>query len=229
MSNGLAFQPIRRSGLRHDLVNHILKAIFQGHLRSGHRLVVQKLAAQFGVSATPAREALLELTTIGVVEMMPNRGAVVRPFGASQLSEIYQLRRILETEATRCACGRLDRDELEKLRQTMTSLGSAKGGPRWSTKAMDADRKLHEMIALGCSNQRLCDEICRYNTLVQAAREVVDDEHSAQQRAIVEHLEVLSALIDNDPDVAAAAMSNHILNTAQIVAAAMFPVGSQTA
>ena len=92
----------RRPGLRHDLVGHLLTAIFKGEYPAGHRLVVKALAEQYGVSATPAREALLELTAIGMVDMFPNKGAIVRPFGPVELRGIYQVRRILEAEAALC-------------------------------------------------------------------------------------------------------------------------------
>src|SRR5207253_11519126 len=67
------------------------------------------LAARFGVSHTPIREALIELAGIGVVSLLPNRGAVVRPITARDVREVCQVRRALECLAVRQACGRIDR------------------------------------------------------------------------------------------------------------------------
>ena len=47
-----------------------------------------------------------------MADLLPNRGAVVRRFGPVELREMYHTRRILEVEATRCACGQVDRDTL---------------------------------------------------------------------------------------------------------------------
>ena len=77
-----------KKSLRFDVVGQVLTAIFGGQLKAGDRLIVTRLAADFGVSATPAREALLELTHFGVVELLPNKGAVVRPLGPQQVREI---------------------------------------------------------------------------------------------------------------------------------------------
>lgn len=216
--------PVKQSsGLRHNLVRHLLRLIFEGRLKEGQHLVVQRIAQKHGVSATPAREALLELNSIGVVEMMPNRGAVVRPFGAEQLRDIYQLRRILEVEAARSGCGRIDLDELAALREEMLALRTDTSADGWSDRAMSADRRLHELIAKSAGNPRLVREIERYNILVQAARDVVGNEISAQLDAIQDHLAIIDAMLANDPVGAQQTMAIHIDNAAAIFQRAMFP------
>lgn len=217
-----AMLPPRRSGLRHDLISQILHAIFRGELRAGHRLVVQKIAEQFGVSATPAREALLELTSLGMVDMLPNRGAVVRPFGRVQLAEIYQTRRILETEATRCASHNVDEHEFRAIERELVELQASQPGPMFTATATDIDRRLHELIAVACGNLRLADEIRRYNTLVQAARDLVHAHHPAQMETIAQHLQIVEALLARDEQAAAHAMSQHIQRAEQLAAWALF-------
>ena len=91
---------VGRQTLRQDVISRILSAVFQGRIHSGQRLVVQRLAEQYGVSPTPVREALVELAGLGIVALLPNRGAVVRPFGPHEVREISQVRRVLEVEAT---------------------------------------------------------------------------------------------------------------------------------
>ena len=193
--------PLKQSsGLRHNLVRHILLSIFEGRLKEGEHLVVQRLAHKHGVSATPAREALLELNSIGVVEMLPNRGAVVRAFGGEQLRDIYQLRRILEVEAARSCCGRIDADALVGLREEMVLLKQDTSIDDWSAKAMSADRRLHELVASSSGNSRLHREIERYNILVQAVRDVVGNGIPAQLDAIEDHLSIIDAMLANDPE-----------------------------
>jgi DNA-binding GntR family transcriptional regulator len=217
------FQSVQRLGIRHDVAGRILTAIFHGQLPVGQRLVVRKLAVQFNVSATPVREALLELAGIGLIDNLPNRGAVVKPFGPRQIREIYHLRRILEAEAARCACGRLDSAVLAEVREEMLRLQGDAHSATWSERAMRSDVRLHGLISEHCGNDRLRDEIRRYNTLVQATRETVGNERSAQDRALAEHLDIVGALLSTRPELAAEAMTNHILKTAEVVEAAMFP------
>ena len=93
----------------------------------------------------------------------------------------------------------------------------------WSQREMNSDRKLHDFIANGCGNARLTREIERYGTLMQAIRDVVGDRRQAQERAVEEHLVIINALLDEDPDRAAHAMARHIEYTAEVVSTTLFP------
>ena len=87
----------KRSARRDRVVKSVLHAIFSGEVVGGDRLVEEELAMRLGVSRTPIREALRELAAIGVIWLKPNHGAMVRPFGPTQLLEIYHMRRLLES------------------------------------------------------------------------------------------------------------------------------------
>ena len=81
---------------RHNVVAELLGDLFQGEFQAGSRLRVTFLAQRYDVSVTPVREALVELSGLGLVQLQPNRGAVVRPFGPRQVLDICHLRRVLE-------------------------------------------------------------------------------------------------------------------------------------
>src|SRR5947208_15561401 len=89
---------------RQTVVESLLAEVCQGRLRAGGHLVTRELAERFGVSHTPIREALVALAGIGIVDLLPNRGAVVRHVRADEVREICEVRCVLECEATRCAC-----------------------------------------------------------------------------------------------------------------------------
>jgi DNA-binding GntR family transcriptional regulator len=220
---GALFGRLPQRALRRNVVASLLAAIFRGQLREGGWLNAQQLAEQFGVSATPVREALVELAAVGIVEMQHNRGTVVRPFGPVQVQDIYHLRRVLETEATRCACGKIPVETLNELMQEMTNLLDNQEAASWFDRAMKSDRQLHELIAKHCGSQRLTEEIKRYNTLIQCIREVVGNQSSAQQRALTEHLEIIHPLLEGRVAYAGDAMARHILSTADRVESALFP------
>ena len=86
----------------------LLGEVFKGTLRAGQRLVIKDLSERFQVSSTPIREALVQLEGIGIIDFVPNSGAVVRQVTTADVREVCQVRRALECEATRSACGRLD-------------------------------------------------------------------------------------------------------------------------
>lgn len=212
-----SFSMVPRGNIREVVVQHILTAVIRGEFPVGHRMVIQNLAEQFGVSATPVREALVELASIGIVENLPNRGAVMREFGVAQIREIYQLRRILEVEAVRTACGKIEPRLLSELADEFAAISKNSRDSNWSQKAMSLDIRLHTLIAEYCGSQRLQDELRRYNTLVQAIREVVDNESQAQDKALTDHAAIIKALQANDCELAATEMEQHIRNTAALV------------
>src|ERR1041385_1530926 len=106
MTLGLGKRPMSTSSqpktrtFRGQIVRQLLESIFTGEIPGGARLVEEELADKLGVSRTPVREALGELAGIGVIQLKPNHGAIVRTFGPQQLQEIYHIRRLLESEAT---------------------------------------------------------------------------------------------------------------------------------
>jgi DNA-binding GntR family transcriptional regulator len=213
---------LSRGTLRSEIAGRMLMSIFRGELPERTRLLVMKLAERFGTSSTPVREALVELESIGVVHFVPNRGAEVAPFGPQQLREIYQVRRVLETEAARCACGHLPSESLEQFRAEMARLLETEDGTALAQEATEADLQLHGAVLQAAGSQRLSYEVSRYETLVQAIREIIGPNGDAIRRALREHVVILDALLAEDADAAARAMSFHIDSAAEVSQAAMF-------
>lgn len=214
----------RDAGLRPQVVRQLMQAIFTQKLHAGDRLVVAKLAQQLGASATPVREALVELEALGLVTLVPNRGAVCLPFDARHLREIYELRRILEVEAARRAAGQIPREPLQKFRDAMESLGRVDPRTtRWSQRAAQLDRNLHRLIADHCGSPRLAHEIERYQAIMDALRTVAGNQRNVQQCSIQEHLAILLALGRGRAEAAAQAMHDHLRHTTESVVAILFP------
>lgn len=212
---------VRKEGLRENVTKHLLIAIFSGQIKSGDRLVAQTLATQLGVSATPVREALVELAAIGLIEILPNRGAVCLPFGVRELREIYQLRRVLEVESTKLACGRIPSEKLRDLRIGMAKLAEVQSAD-WSERAMKQDTTFHDLIQSHCGNNRLCHELERYKDLMASIRHVVGDKCRVQLRAVEQHIQIIDALIESDAEQACQRMASHIDSTARGVERVMF-------
>ena len=214
--------PANRGGLRHVIVQSLLREIFLQQLKPGTRLMVMKLAEQFGTSSTPCREALVELESVGVVEFIHNRGAAVSPFGPQELREIYQMRRIFEAEATTKAFGRIDQEILTSLRDKFQELSNTPYDESWGQVETDCDLRLHGLIAAECGSRRLAKEIRRYDTLVQTIRDIIGANSKAQKRALDEHLAILNAMLTGEPKAAADAMVHHIESAALDAEKAMF-------
>src|SRR5215207_10462506 len=91
------------------------EAILEGDLKPGERLRAEALAQRFGTSRTPIREALLQLEAQGLVDVEPNRGAVVRAFDRDDLLDLYELRALLEPKAAALAAGRITDADIDRL------------------------------------------------------------------------------------------------------------------
>lgn len=211
-----------RSTWRGQLVSRILLAIFKGEMRGGDRLIEEELAMKLGVSRTPIREALGELASIGVIRIKPNHGAVVRPFGPKQLIEIYQIRRLLEVEATRLAQRNIDPRALQEIRdETQRLADSESHGKRWSEQALDLDERFHDLLSKSAGSERLAQEITRYRALVMTVGDAVGNRLQAHEHNMAEHTAIIDHLLANRPDDAAAAMGKHIDRAAETGAEAL--------
>lgn len=220
MSAARSTHPLKVShGLRRQtIVQAILADVFQGRLRAGTHLVTQDLAARFGVSHTPIREALVALAGIGIVDLPPNRGAVVRQVAARDVKEICQVRRVLECAATRNACGRIHLAELTDLAAELRRLrcAKAKSVPSFIADARSVDNRLHDLIWASCGNAFLAAELGRLRVLFRAFRDVAwahdeerNDCHRLHEEAH-EHLAIVEALLAGNGREAARAMARHI-------------------
>jgi DNA-binding GntR family transcriptional regulator len=188
---------IGRGQRRRAIVESLLAEVFTGQLRGGQHLVTQDLAERFGVSHTPIREALIALSGIGVIDLLPNRGAIVREVTAKDVREVCQVRRVLECEATRLACGRVDLEvlewmaaELRKLLARATYIAATTGRAedaksatagrgyvdeaksQFIEEARALDSRLHDLIATSCGNDFLAAELSRLKQLFRAYRDV---------------------------------------------------------
>lgn len=187
-------------------ISELLDCVFRGEFKVGDRLTETFLSEKFGISRTPVREALLELKGLGLVDVRRNRGAIFSGFSAVRLSEIYEVRRLLEVEATRLSTSRIDRHVLHDLLEETRQLHDANQDDQyWAL-----DRRIHTAIAQSCGNQTLAHEIERFSKLVQAIRVTVGARAHVQQETTEQHLEILTAITTGDPEAAADAMRRHL-------------------
>jgi DNA-binding GntR family transcriptional regulator len=115
---------VKRLPLRHQIKEAIIERIVAGQLRPGDRLIEMKIAAEFGTSQAPVREALRELEAIGFLTSTPHRGAFVRDFWREGLREFYAVRGALEEAATRAAMP-MSADAIARLEKEFAAMHAA--------------------------------------------------------------------------------------------------------
>jgi DNA-binding GntR family transcriptional regulator len=199
------------------VVESLLGEIFQGTLRAGQHLVIKDLSERFHVSSTPIREALVQLEGVGIVDFIPNSGAVVRKVTTADVREVCQVRRALECEAIRSACGRIDLAGCHDLADAFRKMKAVKRrNATFVDKARQLDSQLHDLIAESCDNRFLAKEIGRLKLLFRAFRDaswerrLADNDYYRFTEEADEHLAIVEALIDGDVKQASRAMSRHI-------------------
>ena len=119
---GSGKRAIERQALPDELAGRLRDMIIRGELRPGSRINTPLLYSRFGVSRTPLREALKMLATEGLVQLLPNRSAVVQRVTDDVINEIIPIVATLAALAGRIACARIDDDalaELNSMHETM--------------------------------------------------------------------------------------------------------------
>lgn len=187
----------------------IRDAILSGRLAPGERLKEQELAEDLGISRTPVREALLLLQAEGLIESVPNRGAIVRSYTARELRDMYELRALLESYAARRAATRVTKEELAELTQSCKRFRGMRLAH--DIKGMTTENLFfHFTIAKAAEIPKLVD-------LVQSAIQVplVASSFSwyskrESRRSEDFHKRIVTALRAGDPERAEVLMKEHI-------------------
>ncbi|MFL6142860.1 MAG: GntR family transcriptional regulator [Labedaea sp.] len=145
-----------RVSLREQVGNALRAAMISGQLRPGVVYSAPALAATFGVSATPVREAMLDLAKEGMVEAVRNKGFRVTELSEQDLDELTELRLLLEAPTTARLAGRLDPTALARLRELAGAIeaGAAAGD---LIGYLEADRAFHLTLLGHAGNRHLVE------------------------------------------------------------------------
>ncbi len=119
MKVGTPLAPVSRVD---QLTSAIRQAILTGQLEPGKPFKVNELAATFGVSIIPVREALQRLVAVGLIELRPARTTIVAPLSVADLKELYRLRILLEGDAIKRGAPQLSAQELIDLEEMLEQM-----------------------------------------------------------------------------------------------------------
>ncbi|HEY6255141.1 MAG TPA: GntR family transcriptional regulator [Xanthobacteraceae bacterium] len=122
-----AVPAIRRSAapLRHDVLEALRGSIVSGRLAPGARLIERELIGMMGVSRTVIREALRQLEAEGLVDVVPNRGAIVRELTVAEARDLYAIRALLEGLAARMFVEKAGPEEIAELGRELKATAAA--------------------------------------------------------------------------------------------------------
>jgi DNA-binding GntR family transcriptional regulator len=198
-----------RQSLREQIANVLRAAIVAGQMRPGVLYSVPTLAERFGVSATPVREAMLDLAKEGLVDSVRNKGFRVTELSDKDLDDITQLRALIEVPTVAQLAPVITEADVEALRPLAQAIvDSAAAGDL--IRYLEDDRRFHLRLLALAGNPRLVDVVryLRAQTRLYGLDQLVEQDRLTASAA--EHLELLDALRAHDALWAEAVMRRHI-------------------
>ncbi len=192
----------------HEFVRSVLRrAILNGELGSGSRLVQAELAAMLDVSTTPVREALRDLATEGLVQFDPHRGAIVSELSAEDVHDIYEIRRVLEPLAMRQAVPNVSDALLARLRKLHQGMLDEPHSVDW----VDRNRVFHMAVYETAASPRLAAIIRNLqDASVMYIGASLKHKPGLREDANHGHAEILDALEKRDIEAAVKALDEHL-------------------
>jgi DNA-binding GntR family transcriptional regulator len=199
----------KKPSYRERVADALRAALIAGELRPGEVHSAPGLAARFGVSATPVREAMLDLAKEGLVDTVPNKGFRVTAVSEQQLDEYTHIRSLIEIPTTVGLATTADPDALEALRPVAEEIvTSAAAGDLIAY--VEADLRFHLGLLALAGNDHLVEvvrDLRRRSRLYGLTALVAQGrlETSAQ-----EHIELLDALLARDAEAVREVMARHL-------------------
>jgi DNA-binding GntR family transcriptional regulator len=207
------FEPIKSPSLAETVLVHLRRAIINGNLPPGERLVETDLAEQFQVSRATIRQALHQLRFEGLVDVRPRRGAVTTRMSSKSARDVCTVRGLLEGWAARTACLVLTQEQLN----TMQALSVRMGHCLTSGNIYDVvelDIEFHRYICSSDPNSRLNEHWESLNSLHGALMSSRLAFYNYDPTTVVGlHDELCAILAQRDPDRAEAAARLHYMGT----------------
>jgi DNA-binding GntR family transcriptional regulator len=199
----------RKPSHRERVADALRAALIAGELRPGEVYSAPGLAARFGVSATPVREAMLDLVREGLVDTVPNKGFRVTAVSEKQLDEFGHIRSLIEIPTTVGLATTADPAALEALRPVAEEVvTSAAAGDL--VAYVEADLRFHLGLLALAGNDHLVEVVrdLRRRSRLYGLTALV--EAGRLQASAEEHLELLDALLARDEDAVREVMTRHL-------------------
>ena len=187
--------------------DQLFQAIERGVFKSGDRLLETELAAHFGVSRTPIREAIRRLEAEGIVEHKPRVGAVVRTLGQQEIVELYEMRIVLETTAAAMAAKHASGAEIRTLEGLNTAMTETADDP---VQVAVLNRKFHRCIMEAARNQFLSQSYQALSHALILLGKTTLETPDRVSAVTAQHTTIIAALASADPDASSDAMRAHM-------------------
>ncbi|HQS07454.1 MAG TPA: GntR family transcriptional regulator [Xanthobacteraceae bacterium] len=183
--------------------------IVLGRLHPRERLIEEDLIARFGATRHLARQALIELDRMGLIERIPNRGAQVRSYTVEEVEQLYVLRGLLEAEAARLIALPMPADDLAELKALQVTHDTAIAAGEVAA-IFRANLAFHRKLFSCCRNVFLSDAITAAAQRAHGIRFLVLTAPHEREAARQEHHAMIAAIEALDSDLLVQLCRNHL-------------------
>ncbi|GAA2866616.1 GntR family transcriptional regulator [Microbacterium arabinogalactanolyticum] len=195
--------------LREQVEGQLASRIVSGEIPPGQVLTVPTLAGDFGVSATPVREAMLNLARRGFLRPIRNRGFEVTEVSPDELRELTEVRMLLEAPPMRQVAGTLDDATVTSLRETADRIVNAAKTGQFD-EYLASDTEFHLRILQCTGNHKLVETVRELRQQTRLVGLVRLAETDALISTSLEHAELVDLLVAGRGEEAEALMRRHI-------------------
>lgn len=200
-------QPAKQSERLGEVIE---ERIVTGIYPPGTRLDEQELANAFGVSRTPVREALIQLSSVGLIEIRPRRGATVPEVGADRVCEMFEVMAELESMCGRLAARRITPAELAALNQAHLACRSARDN-NTPDIYYQLNEVFHQRIYDGSHNSFLQEQTAALHRRLRPYRRLQLRVRNRMTNSFDEHQAIVDAISKGDSDLAGALLRTHVM------------------
>lgn len=180
--------------------------ILSGAIQPGQELRQEELAARFGVSRMPIRDALNFLSRDRLITLRPNRGGKVIALHAQELEEIFDLRAILEVDALERAIKNMDEPALSNIKLEMKRCEVEAGTHEFSI----ADWRFHRALYAPAKRDRQVNMIKELRDLCQMHQSAYSDLRLAEKRWSDDHMKMVDAVEVRNVKLAKSLLTAHL-------------------
>lgn len=195
------------------IYRELRRAIIVGRRPPGERLSIDELAASYGTSVTPVRDALQMLSQEGLVTIRPRSGYFVTRITLKELSDLLELREVLELAAAERAAQRITPQQLDALAEVHA--GYAGDDDEAYDRYTDENRRFHVLVAEASGNHALAEAVRHLHERL-ARFMVIRHAGATMERT---HARLLETLAAGDAAAAREAMHDEIQETRDLILA----------
>jgi DNA-binding GntR family transcriptional regulator len=211
---------VDRRLLHETVIDQLRDLIVQGELAPETKLNERVLAEKLGTSRTPLREAIKFLASEGLVELLPNRGAVVAPLKPEKMKEVFMVLGALEALAGDLACRNATEADIAEIRALHYHMLAhhARGE---LAQYFRYNQQIHIKFMECAGNATLAQVYRGLNAHVKRARYLANLSKERWDKAVQEHEDMMDALVKRDGLRLQALLRDHLANKLVMVMEAL--------